>query len=576
MPLKPGSSPETVSENIAELRDAGHPQAQAVAIAEKEASQAQDSLGAAGVMFLAGNRTLLVLRAEGSNHAGTWAFPAGRIEEGEEPKQAAIRECDEEISCEPQGELIQVHEEEGFTLFMNLCDQFIPMLNEESDGYVWADLDNLPQPLHPGIADQITAARNALIEATSAQDDADGVAARMAYADAWAADKTAREYDANGWPEVKNNPISKVGVFPYRGAQLPNAPDPKAVYMVYRPAEELSDPECIESFKLVPWINDHTMLGSPSENQNLTPAERKGIEGVIGEDVYFQDDTLFANLKVFSQRLADLIEAGKRELSCGYRCKYDWTPGEFQGQKYDLVQRKIRGNHIASVKAGRMGPSVAVLDGAALDQSTFTIDTKEVTMAEVNQEGAEGSSLSLEQALEALNKLLPIIQGASKAKEGEEPAAAAKDQTPNDKDTGKTAEELKPQSPGDKPQPADPGKSGEPAAVVAKEDRDEKGEGMDAAALAKSIRSDMAESSRLASALSVHIGAFDHAEMTAAEVAAYGCKKLGLTVPRGHEATALRTYLAAKPKASEVKASHVAQDTADAGENFVTRYIQGV
>lgn len=37
MPLKEGSSKETVSKNIKELRDAGHPQKQAIAIALEEA-----------------------------------------------------------------------------------------------------------------------------------------------------------------------------------------------------------------------------------------------------------------------------------------------------------------------------------------------------------------------------------------------------------------------------------------------------------------------------------------------------------------------------------------------------------
>ena len=39
-----------------------------------------------------------------------------------------------------------------------------------------------------------------------------------------------REYDANNWFEVKNNPLSKEGVFHYRGAQirLPDGVAPRA------------------------------------------------------------------------------------------------------------------------------------------------------------------------------------------------------------------------------------------------------------------------------------------------------------------------------------------------------------
>src|SRR5579859_6086961 len=72
--------------------------------------------------------------------------------------------------------------------------------------------------------------------------------------------ETSRIYDGNGWAEIKGNPISKVGVFPYSGAQISPDLDPEQIYNVYRPEEELSNPETIASFKMVPWIDDHAML----------------------------------------------------------------------------------------------------------------------------------------------------------------------------------------------------------------------------------------------------------------------------------------------------------------------------
>ena len=96
---------------------------------------------------------------------------------------------------------------------------------------------------------------------------------------------TKRQKDINGWFEVKDNPISKVGVFDYSGAQI-GAADPNRIYRVYRPAEELADPATIESFKLLPIVDDHTMLGNP--NEGMTAAEDKGVAGVIGEEVYFK------------------------------------------------------------------------------------------------------------------------------------------------------------------------------------------------------------------------------------------------------------------------------------------------
>ena len=112
---------------------------------------------------------------------------------------------------------------------------------------------------------------------------------------------TAREYDINGWAEIKGNPISKVGVFPYSGSQISPELEADKIYQVYRPEEELADPETISSFKLLPWTDEHAMLGS--EDDGLTAAERKGVHGVIGEDVYYEDGYLKGNLKIFSNNI---------------------------------------------------------------------------------------------------------------------------------------------------------------------------------------------------------------------------------------------------------------------------------
>lgn len=86
--------------------------------------------------------------------------------------------------------------------------------------------------------------------------------------------ESARNYDDNGWPEIKGNPISKVGVFPYSGAQIEHPDlDPNKIYMVYRSDSELSNEDTINSFKLLPFTDEHEMLGSTRDG--LTPAEKK-------------------------------------------------------------------------------------------------------------------------------------------------------------------------------------------------------------------------------------------------------------------------------------------------------------
>lgn len=500
---------------------------------------------AAGILYRAGDRVLLLKRSAASqSHPGTWGFPGGRIEEGETPMEAAVRESREEIDHAPETALTLVSEG-PFTLFK--CDDgtFPLLLNDEHDGYVWAKLDDMPAPLHPGTLEHIANA------------------AMASAADA-AMDESARVVDTNGWFETRANPISKVGIFEYRGRQIKGAPDPDKMYRVYRPAEELSHPDCIASFRLLPWIDDHTMLGD--EDMGLTPAEKKGVQGVIGERVYFEGDTLFANLKVFSQSMATLIDAGKRELSCGYRCEWDWVAGTFGGQPYDLVQRQIRGNHIALVKSGRMGSDVAVLD--SLDPPT---QAKEPPMADETV----GSGMTLEQALQLVKDAMPAIAMIREA--GMLTDAMLSGQVPittmvaadSDEEAKKKAEEEE----------AAKKKAAQDAEAEAgkKDDKDDKKDdkpAMDAAEVFKSVVAQVARRDKLAARLSAHVGTFDHSEMTESDVAAYGVKKLGLNAAKGSEASVLDGWLqAAKaPSAERTTRSH-AQD-AMASDNAVTRFLK--
>lgn len=341
---------------------------------------------------------------------------------------------------------------------------------------------------------------------------------------------TARTYDINGWFEVADNPISREGVFPYSGGQI-GAPDRGKIYQVYRPAEELSAPETLASFRLLPLINDHTMLGA-----GAAPAEDVGVDGVIGEQVKFADGVLSSNLKIFSNSLAQDIKDGKTELSCGYRCVYDFTPGVWNGQAYDAVQRQIRGNHLALVDEGRMGPQVAILD-----QMTFTVDAKEHMTA-------------MDEELKAM--LAAIVARLDKLEAGEvgevKPAVADAGAPPP-------------------PPPAPVAKDAEvpPALAAAAE---EKSEGMDA--LSKDVKAlaakvsgmvvldeaavvqTLARKSALADRLSRHVGTFDHAAMTLDGVVKYGIEKLGLKdVPAGSEAVALDAALQVRPVAQPFAAT---------------------
>ncbi len=393
---------------------------------------------------------------------------------------------------------------------------------------------------------------------------------------------THRAIDTNGWVEIRDNPLSKVGVFPYMGRSI-GAPEPDRIYRVYRPEEELSHPNCIESFRLLPWVDEHAMLGD--EESGYTAPETKGIHGVIGEDVYYEGGVLKGNIKIFSESLAALIQSGKRELSAGYRCQYEFTTGQYNGQHYDAIQRTIRGNHLASVKEGRMGPDVAVLD-----HMKFTFDAKELMMADEKNPTAQDEDVSL---AEVVKQLIPLVQ----ALVGRTPAVADdEDITP----TNKTDLNQTPVEDDDMPPSMDDEKETEEGEE--EKDDDETAQAMDAAirvlrAASKSVSNDRHTSMdsaimalhkvstqiqpkqsklvstvdatdikalrarieqleckesetykrvELANRLSIHIGTFDHADKTLNQIACYGILKLGIPCIKGQEMAALDGYLHAR------------------------------
>lgn len=223
-----------------------------------------------------------------------------------------------------------------------------------------------------------------------------------------------KHVDHNGYWYIEKNPISRTGVFPYLGKQISDELEPDKVYQVYRPAEELFSPEAMASFKLMPLVDEHTMLG-----KDYTPAEQKGIDGVLGEKIERSGDMLTADIKIYSESLKDEIRNGKKELSMGYFCDYDLTPGTYKGQHYDAVQRNLRGNHIALVDKGRMGREVRVMDKAlnivknCPVHDSISID-KGINKAFKNFNGSDEAAVNKENTMDRREVIREIMAIAAK------------------------------------------------------------------------------------------------------------------------------------------------------------------
>lgn len=367
---------------------------------------------------------------------------------------------------------------------------------------------------------------------------------------------TQRISDANGWYEVKRNPISKAGVFPYLGRSI-RAPDgtmladnPDQMYNVFRPPEELASPEALDSFRLLPWTNDHPDKLLGNDSPNLRPAEEKGVHGVIGENIEFDpsDNTLYANIKLWSQSQAAAVEAGKRELSAGLRCVYVREDGVYNGTPFQFRQRMLRGNHISSVPEGRMGSSVSVMDSL-----TFSFDSKDIDMADpVDTPEGTDKEPTLDEIIDFVKKYGPKIAEAQAAIAAmNKPAETEVKVDAPIVDGDPAATPTPPVAPvvdADPTAPAKPDPA--PAAAMDALERTVKSLQDQVNGGQRAMLKELSTRNALYQSVSQHVGAFDASEMTTHDVAVYAANKLGLSVTPGTEAIAVDMFLKGRQSAS--------------------------
>lgn len=155
----------------------------------------------------------------------------------------------------------------------------------------------------------------------------------------------------------------------------------------YRPPDEVFNSDALASFSLLPLTLHHPP--EPVTAENVAQYE----VGTVGETV--KQDGKFVAATVVVKR-ADAIKAvldGTQELSCGYECEIEFTPGEAGGQKYDAIQRSIRGNHVAIVPQGRAGPEVRMkldaTDAIAVDDPNATTTQETTTMIKIKVDGVD-------------------------------------------------------------------------------------------------------------------------------------------------------------------------------------------
>lgn len=168
--------------------------------------------------------------------------------------------------------------------------------------------------------------------------------------------------------------LTRTGVFVYKTSDGGEVRE-------YRPPEEVFHPEALASFNMVPLTNLHPASGMVDADN-----ARAVAVGAVGEPVQDGQFVRAPLMVMDAKAIADMYK-GRAELSCGYTCELEWKTGFVNGERYDAIQRNIRGNHVALVDRGRAGKDARVrLDGGDAIQGD---PPPEVTMKKVKLDGQE-------------------------------------------------------------------------------------------------------------------------------------------------------------------------------------------
>jgi hypothetical protein len=157
------------------------------------------------------------------------------------------------------------------------------------------------------------------------------------------------ERTPSGGVKVPAN-LTRIGVLPYT---LPDG----GVRRELRHPDEVFAADSLATLAGAPVTDLHPSV--PVRPSNW----RKLSVGHVADDVRGDGKFVSARLMIQDAEEIAAVERGDRkELSCGYTCSLDETPGEFNGERYDAIQRSIRYNHVALGPEGwgRAGGEVAL------------------------------------------------------------------------------------------------------------------------------------------------------------------------------------------------------------------------
>lgn len=147
--------------------------------------------------------------------------------------------------------------------------------------------------------------------------------------------------------------VTSVGIFVYHN---PDGSERREL----RLPEEVFAEKSLASYKGKPIIVTHDARYVDTDN-----VKEESIGTILSEGYRDGDDV---RAEIIIHDTDSLKKYKMRELSCGYNLRLDETPGVWEGQPYDAIQRDIEINHLALVDKARAGEQARLnIDGQGHD-----------------------------------------------------------------------------------------------------------------------------------------------------------------------------------------------------------------
>lgn len=151
-----------------------------------------------------------------------------------------------------------------------------------------------------------------------------------------------KEKTPEGYLLCRDVPISRVGSFEYSAAEV-GLPNIGHAVQVWRPEEQIFNPETIASFEAKPVVIGHARFADPDNWREIAVGTTQNVRRGEGD----KSDFLLADLLLTDRKAIEAVESGDlKEVSCGYDADTQETP---QG----IEQIGIVGNHVALVVSAR-------------------------------------------------------------------------------------------------------------------------------------------------------------------------------------------------------------------------------